>query len=70
MISAIATLAGVAMCIIVLNWITQTALKARDLDRRLREMREQIERDRKQAEIVAEQRTPDDAIDRLDRGNF
>lgn len=70
MISAIATLAGVAMCIIVLNWITQTALKARELDRRLREMREQVERDRKQAEIIAEQRTPDDAIDRLDRGNF
>lgn len=59
--------------VMAMVWLTLTVRAERvrgRLEERLRQVTDEIERKRKQAAIVAENRTVDDAAKRLDDGSF
>lgn len=68
MILTVVILAGATLLV---GWLLIRAviIDAR-MTERLNQLREDAERERRQAEVMAQNRTADDAIDRLDRGDF
>lgn len=70
MMSALAVVGGVVMCLTILHWIIEAFRDGAAFEERLKQAQQKAEADRKRAEEMAKERTVEDTARDLDAGEF